>query len=53
VLYVEEDDDVMINSYLEPYHGQIVRTSIADQYTRYNQRQWLELNKEIEDEKKN
>jgi uncharacterized membrane protein len=52
VLYLEEDDEVMINSYMEAYHGQIVRTNIVDQYARYSQRQWNELNSEIEEEEK-
>lgn len=52
VMDVEEDQDVMINSYLEPFHGQIVRTRIVDQYDRYNQQQWKEFDKEIDDEEK-
>ena len=52
VLDMEEDDVVLVNSYIEPIQGVIVRTDIAEQYNRYDDEQWDELNKEIDDEEK-
>jgi uncharacterized membrane protein len=52
VLDVEEDDEILVNSYIEPIQGVIVRTDIAEQYDRYDDEQWKELNKEIDDEEK-
>ena len=46
---VEEDSDIMINTSLEPFNGTTVHTNIADQYDKYDQEQWDELNKEIDD----
>jgi hypothetical protein len=50
VMDVEEDDPVIINSYLEPYHTMITRTDIAGEYNQYDQQQLRELNKEIDAE---
>jgi uncharacterized membrane protein len=52
VLDLEEDNEVLINSYIEPLQGEIVRTDIAEQYDQYDDEQWDELNKEIDEEEK-
>jgi uncharacterized membrane protein len=52
VLDIEEDDDVLVNSYIEPLQGVIVRTDIAEKYDQYDDEQWDELNKEIDEEEK-
>jgi uncharacterized membrane protein len=52
VLDMEEDDEVLVNSYIEPLQGVIVRTDIAEKYDQYDDEQWQELNKEIDDEEK-
>jgi uncharacterized membrane protein len=52
VLDMEEDNDILVNSYIEPLQGAIVRTDIAAQYDQYDEEQWDELNKEIDDEEK-
>ena len=52
VLDVEEDGEFMINSYLEPYHGVIIRKDIAGQYDKYEKEQWKELNDEIDEEER-
>ena len=49
ILDVEEDNEVMINSYLEPLNGATTRTNIADEYDKYDEEQWEELNKQIDD----
>jgi len=50
VLDVEEDGELMINSYIEPIQGEVVRTDIASQFEKYDNEQWDELNKEIDNE---
>jgi uncharacterized membrane protein len=50
VIDVEEDDPVIINSYLEPYRAMTTRTDIAEECNRYDQQQLGELNKEIDAE---
>jgi len=50
VLDLEEDNEFIVNSYMEPYRGVITRTDIVSQYDAYDQEQWNELNKEIDDE---
>jgi uncharacterized membrane protein len=52
VLDAEEDSEVIVNSYIEPIQGVVVRTDIATQYEKYDSEQWAELNKEIDDEEK-
>jgi hypothetical protein len=52
VLDVEEDDNLFINSYMDPFQGVLVRTDIASQFEKYDNEQWDELNKEIDDEEK-
>jgi len=52
VLDMEEDDEVLVNSYIEPLQGVIVRTDIAEKYDQYDDEQWDDLNKEIDDEEK-
>jgi uncharacterized membrane protein len=52
VLDVEEDNDLFVNSYMEPLQGITVRTDIAERYDQYDNEQWDELNKEIDDEEK-
>lgn len=52
LLDVEEDDELMINSYMGPLHGITVHSDIADQYDRFDQEQWKELNEEIDEEEK-
>jgi uncharacterized membrane protein len=47
VLDVEEDDEYMIDSYLTPFNGVIVRRDIAAQFAKYDQEQWNELQEEI------
>jgi uncharacterized membrane protein len=47
VLDVEEDGEFMINSYLTPFNGVIVRRDIAEQYAKYDQEQWAEVQKEL------
>ena len=44
---VEEEGELMINSYLSPFNGVIVRRDIADQLAKYDQQQWAELEEEI------
>jgi uncharacterized membrane protein len=52
ILDVEEDDDFFINSYIDPFRGVLVRTDIASQFDEYDNEQWDELNKEIDDDEK-
>jgi len=52
VLDMEEDDELLVNSYIEPLQGVIVRTGVAEEYDRYEDEQWEELNKEIDNEEK-
>jgi hypothetical protein len=52
VLDIEEDSEVMINSYIEPLQGVIDRTEIVKLYDQYTDEQWEELDKEIDDEEK-
>ena len=52
LLDVEEDDEQMINSYMEACHGVTVHSDIADQYDRFDNEQWKELNEEIDEEEK-
>ncbi len=50
VMDVEEDSEFMINSYLSPFNGVIVRRDIADQFAKYDQEQWAESEKELTEE---
>ena len=50
VLDVEEEGELMINSYLSPFNGVIVRRDIADQFAKYDQEQWMELEEELKAE---
>jgi uncharacterized membrane protein len=50
VLDVEEEDEFMINSYLTPFNGVVVRRDIADEFAKYDQEQWTELQAEIDAE---
>jgi uncharacterized membrane protein len=52
LLDVEEDNEQIINSYMEPYHGVTVHSDIADQYDQLDNEQWKELNDEIDEEEK-
>lgn len=52
VLDVEEENEFFINSYMEPFNGITVHTNLADQYDRFDQEQWDELDEEIKDEEK-
>jgi len=52
VLDVEEDGELMINSYLEPFNGVVVRRDIAAEFDKYDQEQERELNEEIEEEER-
>jgi hypothetical protein len=52
LLDVEEDNELIINSYMEPCHGVTVHSDIADQYDRFDDEQWKELNEEIDEEEK-
>jgi uncharacterized membrane protein len=50
VLDAEEDSELIVNSYIEPIQGLVYRTDIASRYDKYDDEQWEELNKEIDDE---
>ena len=50
VMDVEEEDEFMINSYLLPFNGVIVRRDIADQFAKYDQEQWMESEEELKAE---
>ena len=52
LLDVEEDDEQLINSYMEACHGITAHSDIADQYDRFDNEQWKELNEEIDEEEK-
>jgi uncharacterized membrane protein len=52
VLDVEEDTEFMINSYMDSYKGVTVHTPIAGQLDDYEEEQWDELDKEIDEEQK-
>src|SRR5579871_2152959 len=52
VLDVEEEGELMINSYLEPFNGVIVRRDIAAEFDKYDQEQERELNEEIDEEER-
>jgi hypothetical protein len=52
LLDVEEDNELIINSYMETYHGVTVHSDIADQYDQLDNEQWKELNEEIDEEEK-
>ena len=52
LLDVEEDNEKIINSYMETCHGVTVHSDIADQYDRFDNEQWKELNEEIDEEEK-
>ena len=52
LLDVEEDNEQIINSYMETCHGVTVHSDIADQYDRFDNEQWKELNEEIDEEEK-
>jgi uncharacterized membrane protein len=50
VMDVEEEDELMINSYLSPFNGVVVRRDIADQFAKYDQEQWAESEEELKAE---
>jgi uncharacterized membrane protein len=52
LLDVEEDNVQLINSYMESCHGVTVHSDIADEYDRFDNEQWKELNEEIDEEEK-
>jgi uncharacterized membrane protein len=52
LLDVEEDNEQLINSYMETCHGVTVHSDIADQYDRFDNEQRKELNEEIDEEEK-
>ena len=52
ILDVEEADDLFINSYMIPFQGVLERTNIASKFEEYDNEQWHELNKEIDDSEK-
>jgi uncharacterized membrane protein len=52
VLDVEEDGEFMINSYLSPFNGVIVRRDIADQFAKYDEEQWMESEEELKAEER-
>jgi uncharacterized membrane protein len=52
LLDVEEDNEQIVNSYMETYNGVTVHSDIADQYDRLDNEQWKELNEEIDEEEK-
>jgi len=52
VLDVEEDGEFIVNSYMEPFQGKTTHTDIAGLYDEYDEEQWDELDKEIDDEEK-
>jgi uncharacterized membrane protein len=47
VMDVEEEDELMINSYLSPFNGVIVRRDIAVELAKHDQQQWAELDAEL------
>lgn len=52
VMDVDEDVQSITDSYLESYNGTITRTTMTDQYNKYNDEQWAELNQQIDEEEK-
>ena len=52
VMDIEEYAELFVDSYLKRHHATIARTTIADQYDKFNEEQWAELNEEIDDEEK-
>jgi uncharacterized membrane protein len=52
ILDVEEADDLFIDSYMVPFQGVLERTDIASKFEEYDNKQWDELNKEIDDSEK-
>lgn len=50
IMDVEEESEFMINSYLSPFNGVIVRRDIADQFAKYDQEQWAESEEELKAE---
>ena len=52
LLDVEEDNELILNSYMDSCHGVTVHSDIADQYDRLDNEQWKELNEEIDEEEK-
>jgi uncharacterized membrane protein len=52
LLDLEEDNEQIINSYMEPCHGVTVHSDIADQYDRFDDEQRKELNEETDEEEK-
>ncbi|TDW96969.1 DUF1269 domain-containing protein [Dinghuibacter silviterrae] len=52
LLDAEEDSDFMIDSYMAPFHGVILRSAIRDAYAADDRKQWDELNAEIDEEEK-
>lgn len=52
VMDVEEEDELMINSYLSPFNGVTERQDIADQYAKYDQEQWTKLEEELATEER-
>ena len=52
LLDVEEDNEQIIDSYMETYHGVTVHSDIADQCDQLDNEQWKELNEQIDEEEK-
>lgn len=52
ILDVEEDNEVMINSYMETYGGTTIHRNISIEYDQFDEKQWKELNDEIDGEER-
>ena len=52
ILDVEEDNEMMINSYMETYGGTTLHRNISVEYDQFDEKQWNELNDEIDTEEK-
>jgi len=48
VMDVEEDSELIINSYMEPYNGVIVRTAITDMVDDYDQEQQADVLRNVQ-----
>ncbi|MDR3712705.1 MAG: DUF1269 domain-containing protein [Puia sp.] len=52
VLDVEEDTGFMIDTYMDPYQGVTLHSPVTDEYDENDDRQWKELDAEIDGEEK-
>jgi uncharacterized membrane protein len=52
IMHVDEDDPTFLNTYLDPYHGFIVRRGLLNEYDRYNRQEAEQLDEEIDDAEK-